>query len=82
MQSKLTLSMNSKVIETAKKYAEKKGVSLSKLVEEYFSKITAQKITKTAKSVMELRGILGPVPPDFDFKKAVRDHVYEKHVKR
>ncbi|MEX2234273.1 MAG: DUF6364 family protein [Cyclobacteriaceae bacterium] len=82
MVSKLTLSMNSKVIATAKKYAEKKGVSLSKLVEEYFTRITSNKAAKTKNSLMELKGILGPVPPDFDYKKAVRDHVYEKHVKR
>lgn len=82
MVSKLTLSMNSKVIETAKKYAEKEGISLSKLVEEYFGKITAHQVSKTKKSLMELKGILGPVSPDFDYKKAVRDHVYEKHVKR
>lgn len=82
MTTKLTLSIDSKVIESAKKYAEKKGISLSKLVEEYFGKITAPRISTTKNSLMELKGILGPVPPDFDYKKAVRDHVYEKHVKR
>jgi hypothetical protein len=82
MNTKLTLSMNSKTIELAKKYAEKKGVSLSRLVEEYFGKITSPRLSKTQKSLMELKGILGSVPPDFDYKKAVRDHVYEKHMKR
>lgn len=82
MATKLTLSMDSKVIQSAKKYAEKKGISLSKLVEEYFCKITSQRISKTRNSLIELKGILGPVPPDFDYKKEVRDHVYEKHVKR
>lgn len=79
MVSKLTLSMNSKVIETAKKYAEKKGVSLSKLVEEYFSKITAHQITKTRKSLMELKGILGKVPPDFDYDEERSKYLTEKY---
>ncbi len=82
MTTKLTLSMDSKVIQSAKKYAEKKGVSLSKLVEEYFDKITTQRISKTKSSLNQLKRVLGRVPPDFDYKKAVRDHVYEKHVKR
>ncbi len=82
MNTKLTLSMNSKLIASAKKYAERKGISLSRLVEEYFGKITSPSLSKTEKSLAELRGILGNTPADFDYKKAVRDHVYEKHVKR
>ena len=82
MNTKLTLSMNSKLIESAKKYAERKGVSLSRLVEEYFGKITSPTLSQNEKSLMELKGILGKVPADFDYRNAVRDHVYEKHVKR
>lgn len=82
MNTKLTLSMDSKIIESAKKYAEKKGVSLSSVVEQYLEKITSAKLSKNRKSLTELKGMLGPVPPDFDYKKAVRDYVYEKHMKR
>ncbi len=74
--------MDSKVIESAKKYAEKKGLSLSRLVEEYFGKITTRRFISTEKHIEELRGIAGPVPPGFDHKKAARDYVFEKHMKR
>lgn len=82
MTTKLTLSLDAKVIEAAKKYSEKKGISLSKIIEEYLTKITGPKITSAKKSIKELRGIAGPVTSDFDYKKAVRDHVYDKHFKQ
>ncbi len=81
MATKLTLSIDPKVIERAKKYSEQKGVSLSKLIEEYLQKITGSAKRKSKRSILELRGIGGPLPADFDHKKAVRDYVYEKHFK-
>lgn len=41
MSKKLTLTMNDSVIGKAKRYSRKKRVSLSKLVENYFSSITS-----------------------------------------
>lgn len=82
MATKLTLSLDSKIIEAAKKYSEKKGISLSKIVEEYLARITGPKIVSSKRSVKELRGIAGPVASDFDYKKAVRDHVFDKHFKQ
>lgn len=81
MASKLTLSLDPKVIEAAKKYSEKKGVSLSKLVEEYLAKLTKPTIKKNRTSIEELRGILGSMPPDFDYKKTVSEYIYKKHLK-
>lgn len=65
---KLTLNLDSKVIEAAKKYSEKKG--FSKLVEDYFKKITRgnQPKKNSKNSLMSLKGILGKVPADFDYK--------------
>lgn len=82
MATKLTLSLDSRIIGVAKKYAERKGVSLSKLVEEYLTKITTPKLNKRKASISQLRGIAGPVPPDFDYKQVVRDYVYEKHTRK
>ena len=76
MTTKLTLCMDSKVIESAKKYAQKKGISLSKIVEEYLGRVTARRISRTRNSLMEIKGILGPLPAEFDYKKEVRDRVY------
>lgn len=41
MQKKLTLRMEQDVIERAKAYAKERGVSVSKLVENYFAALTA-----------------------------------------
>jgi len=40
MATKLTLTLNDKVIESAKKYSRKNNISLSKLVEFYFKTIS------------------------------------------
>lgn len=71
MATKLTLSLDSKVIEAAKKYSAKKGTSISKIVEDYLRRITLSDHKKKQKknSLMELRGILGKVPPDFDYEE-------------
>ena len=41
MATKLTLTLDNKIIETAKIYAKKNKISLSKLVEFYFKSLTA-----------------------------------------
>ena len=42
MTTKLTLTMEDKVIDSAKKYAQKNGKSLSHLVENYLKSITTK----------------------------------------
>jgi hypothetical protein len=42
MYTKLTLRIDSKIIEQAKQYAEEHGSSLSQLVTEYFAVLTAK----------------------------------------
>jgi hypothetical protein len=81
MTTKLTLSLDSKIIEKAKRYSQKKGTSLSKVVEEYLRRITLQKPDKNRPSIMELKGIAGPVPDDFDYKEAIYEHLKKKHLK-
>jgi hypothetical protein len=83
MATKLTLSINSKVIESAKIYSRKKGTSLSKLIEDYLVKITKSGPSKNKKrSITELRGIAGPVPDDFDYKKVKTDYLLEKYFQK
>ena len=48
MQTKLTLRMNSALIERAKQYAQEHDVSLSQLVAEYFAMLTAEGYEKAA----------------------------------
>jgi hypothetical protein len=42
MNAKLTLKLDSEVIEKAKAYAERQGVSLSRMVETYFTGLTQE----------------------------------------
>jgi hypothetical protein len=83
MQSRLTLSLDSKVIDEAKKTSKRKGLSLSKIVENYlrdFSSPPAKKVSSKA-SIMELKGILGKVPKDFDYKEELYKILEEKHLR-
>lgn len=69
MDSKLTLKLNEKVIDRAKKYAANKKLSLSRLVENYLDSITREQngdfeISPFVKSMSSGRS----VPADVDFK--------------
>jgi hypothetical protein len=46
MDTKLTLKLNADAISRAKRYAAKKGTSLSAMVEQYFESLTAKKSSK------------------------------------
>jgi DNA-directed RNA polymerase subunit F len=62
MNTKLTLSLDKKVIEYAKDLARKNGKSLSELVENYFKHLTSNEINKEITSlspkVKKLKGII------------------------
>ncbi|MCI0751518.1 MAG: DUF6364 family protein [Flammeovirgaceae bacterium] len=79
MTTKLTLSINSKVIESAKRYSRKRGVSLSRIVEEYLVKVSKPVKKPKDFSIMELKGILGKVPHDFDYDQAKYQYLKEKY---
>ena len=81
MNTKLTLSMDKGVIETAKKYASKNNTSLSHLIENYLASITkpsqksAEKISPLVKS---LSGVLKPEKKQ-DRKKQYGDFLANKY---
>jgi hypothetical protein len=82
MNTKLTLSIDSKIIESAKKYSKKKGISLSKVVEEYLKKIaSSSRSNKNKPSLKELRGILGKAPEDFNYKNELGKMLEDKFLK-
>ena len=70
MDTKLTIRLDSEVIERAKKYASDQKISLSKLVETYLDTISKSKseesedieLTPLVKSLM---GSAGPLPEDY-----------------
>ncbi len=79
MTTKLTLSMDKKVIEKSKKYAASQNRSLSDLIESYLkSIITPGETIKVSNRVKTLRGSF-KAPPGFDYKKVLQEEIVRKH---
>jgi hypothetical protein len=80
MTTKLTLTIEDRVVRSAKKYARKKGESLSGIVENYLKSITSREDQKETLSpkVAKLMGVIA-LPADFDYKKAVGDALVKKY---
>ncbi len=82
MNTKLTLTLEDEVIAKAKRYAQDRGESLSKLVESYFKLLTRNE-TKTFEEtlhpdVRELYGCLN-LPKGSDWKEELTDVLEEKY---
>jgi hypothetical protein len=85
MNTKLTLSLEKKVIEDAKMYAKGTGRSLSEMVENYFKSLVAKSNKDNSEnedeidpSLKKLIGII-ELPTDFDIKQARDEHYKEKY---
>lgn len=85
MSTKLTLTIDKKIIEEAKQYAKSQGRSLSKLIEEYLKSVSS---ADTDKKELELspitKSLFGAVKfkgEDFDYKKILEDEILKKHLK-
>ncbi|PWT77482.1 MAG: hypothetical protein C5B59_03875 [Bacteroidetes bacterium] len=80
MNTKLTLSIDKKVIERAKRYAKKKNVSLSTLIESYLKKTSMEGNDESAFSplVKSLSGVIR-IPKNFDHKNAYSDYLSDKY---
>jgi predicted ATP-dependent Lon-type protease len=81
MDTKLTLKLDSSVIENAKVYAKMKKVSLSQLIEAYLNVLTGPKdqqdVTPLVKS---LSGVV-KLPDNYDYKKEYQKHLSGKYSK-
>ena len=80
MDSKLTLKLNSKIIEKAKRYAKSSDTSLSKLIENYISVITSTS-SKERKVNPIIKSITGVIKLDDkrDYKKSYANYLTEKY---
>lgn len=80
MTTKLTLTMEGEVIDSAKKYARKNGKSLSDIVENYLKSITTQDAATEVLSpkVMKLMGVI-KLPEDFDYKREMGHALVKKY---
>lgn len=82
MNAKLTLNLDAKVIAAAKRISKSKGLSLSRLIENYLRNISDSKSREKKSLVDKLAGILGDVPLDIDYKSDIKSYVYNKHLKK
>lgn len=82
MTTKLTLTIEEEVISSAKIYAQKKGKSLSNLVENYLKSISAAEteLNTLSPKVKKLKGVI-KLSPDFDYKKELSNALSKKHKK-
>lgn len=80
MTTKLTLTIQDGVIESAKEYARKNGKSLSGIVENYLKSITAsEKPAETlSPKVARLMGVI-TLPANFDHKKEMGKALMKKY---
>ena len=82
MEKKLTLRLDDNVIKRAKKYAKRRKISLSKMIEAYLDSLTKEKDTdeqvEITPLIKSLSGIID-VPDDFDYKKEYREYIEKKY---
>ncbi|MBK6483890.1 MAG: hypothetical protein IPG01_12350 [Chitinophagaceae bacterium] len=80
MTTKLTLTIEKSIIESAKSYAKGTGRSLSKLIENYLETITQESGEEGLSP--KLNKIVGSVklPKNFDQEKELRSYFESKHL--
>ena len=80
MTTKLTLTIEQGVIDSAKKYAQEKGKSLSNLVENYLKTISSSAVEHDAidSKVKKLQGVIR-LSDDFNYKENLRQSISKKY---
>lgn len=78
MDQSLTLQLDAALIEEAKLYVEKRGISLSKLVENYLVDTLAKDADEITPLVKSLIGVAS-LPEGIDWKEEVVAYLMEKH---
>ncbi len=82
MNTKLTLTLDKNVIESAKKYARKRDRSLSDIVENYLKLLSDDKTHQRDKSDSKIQKLKGSfkMPKDFDYKETLSNILIKKHL--
>jgi hypothetical protein len=81
MTTKLTLRLDDRVINKAKKTARTRGVSLSRMVEDYFKSVVDQESQEVRESpvLYEVSGVLSGKQDAAKLRAEYRKHLTEKH---
>jgi len=83
METKLTLSIESGLVQTAKDYAKKKGYTLSNLVENYFlTLIKIEETEQTNSNAPIANALFGSLnaPDKPDYKEELTDFLIRKYL--
>jgi hypothetical protein len=87
METKLTLRMDEKIIHAAKNYAQRQGVSLSKLVADYLQMISAKAHSSKSRMAFEptpilaeITGVLRKTSRRKNLRKEYNDYLEEKYL--
>jgi hypothetical protein len=83
MSTKLTLTLDQSIIESAKSYAKGKGRSLSDIVENYLKTISREQTKSEIEITPVVKSLRGSfkAPGDFDYKKELAKGLAEKYMK-
>ena len=81
MNTKLTLVLDKSIIDRAKSYASTKKTSLSKLIESYLDRVTAEEKSEAEISplVKSLSGVIS-IPENLDYKEEYANHLAKKYL--
>jgi len=81
MDAKLTLKLNQEIIEKAKQYASDKKLSLSRLIENYLSSLTSDKMDNEMQISPFVKSLSSGIklPADYDYKKDRADYLQNKY---
>lgn len=82
MDRKLTLSLNSNIIDKAKGYAKSHGTSLSKMIENYLSSVVSEETNGESKYTPTVNRLVGIIDLSIDydnFKSDYTDFLSEKY---
>lgn len=81
MDTKLTLKLDEKIIEKAKLYASEKKLSLSRLIENYLSSVTSDKLNSDLQISPFVKSLSSglSIPADYDYKKDRADYLDQKY---
>lgn len=81
MTTKLTLTLDDKIIQRAKRYARTKGRSVSELVESYFKSITDPEDDQSDELSPSVKSLMGSfkAPQNFDYKEILREEKQRKY---
>ncbi len=83
MTTKLTLTLDKRIIERAKRLSKKRKKSLSRIIEDYLSTLTME--DKNSISAIEITPFVRSlsskvmIPKDFNIKKEYHRHLEEKY---